>query len=115
MNATIRTVCLFDIDGTLLLGDGAGRGALEAALRSVLGLRGPLETVSFAGRTDRAIVTELLSRNGFEPSDELRERCFRSYLEHLPAQLRARRGILPRSCSRHRPGLGVAARSSRCS
>lgn len=89
-------VCLFDIDGTLLLGDGAGRAALEAALRSELGLEGPVQTVSFAGRTDRAIVTEMLVRNGFEPADESRLRCLRSYLGHLPGQLRARQGrVLP--------------------
>lgn len=89
-------VFLFDIDGTLLLGDGSGRAALEAAIRDEFGCEGPLQTVSFAGRTDRAIVTELLAANGVEPTEEARERCLRSYLEHLPGQLRGRNGrVLP--------------------
>ena len=89
-------VCLFDIDGTLLLGDGSGRAALEAAIRAEFGREGPLRTVSFAGRTDRAIVTELLAANDVEPTDEARERCLRAYLEHLPGQLRGRNGrVLP--------------------
>jgi phosphoglycolate phosphatase len=89
-------VCLFDIDGTLLLGDGSGRAALEAALRAEFGHEGPLRTVSFAGRTDRAIVTELLAENGVEPTDEARERCMRAYLEHLPGHLRGRNArVLP--------------------
>jgi phosphoglycolate phosphatase-like HAD superfamily hydrolase len=89
-------VCLFDIDGTLLLGDGSGRAALEAAIRAEFGHQGPLKTVSFAGRTDRAIVTDLLAENGVEPTDEARDRCLRSYLEHLPGQLRGRNGrVLP--------------------
>jgi phosphoglycolate phosphatase len=89
-------VCLFDIDGTLLLGDGSGRAALEAALRGEFGCEGPLQTVSFAGRTDRAIVTELLAANGVEPTADARDRCIRSYLEHLPGQLRGRKGrVLP--------------------
>jgi phosphoglycolate phosphatase-like HAD superfamily hydrolase len=89
-------VCLFDVDGTLLLGDGAGRAALEAALESEFGLSGPLERVSFAGRTDRAITGELLSRNGVDPDESTHSRCVRAYLEHLPAHLVRRSGkVLP--------------------
>jgi phosphoglycolate phosphatase-like HAD superfamily hydrolase len=89
-------VCLFDVDGTLLLGDGAGRAALEAAIQSELGLPGPLEKASFAGRTDRAIVTEMLVRNGIESDEATRARCLRAYIEHLPTHLLRRSGrVLP--------------------
>jgi phosphoglycolate phosphatase-like HAD superfamily hydrolase len=89
-------VCLFDVDGTLLLGDGAGRAALEAAIQSEFGLRGPLARVKFAGRTDRAITLELLARNGVDADDDAYGRCLRAYLTHLPGHLLQRNGrVLP--------------------
>ena len=52
-------VCLFDIDGTLLSSGGAGKAALETALTEdfTTTLRAQ---VPYAGRTDRAIVRDLL-------------------------------------------------------
>ena len=57
-------VCLFDIDGTLLSSGGAGQAAMEVALKSAFGITAPTEGISVAGRTDRAIVTELLNFHG---------------------------------------------------
>ncbi|HEX6587931.1 MAG TPA: HAD hydrolase-like protein [Longimicrobiales bacterium] len=52
---------LFDIDGTLLSTDGAARDAFHAALLEVYGTAGPIETHSFAGKTDPQIARELLT------------------------------------------------------
>jgi len=62
-------VCLFDIDGTLLSTGGAGQAAMEVALESVFGITGPTEGISVAGRTDRAIVTDLMKFHDVEDAD----------------------------------------------
>jgi phosphoglycolate phosphatase-like HAD superfamily hydrolase len=54
---------LFDIDGTLLLSDGAGRRAINRALREVFGTSGPQE-YHFDGKTDPQIVRELMRLAG---------------------------------------------------
>src|SRR5260370_30724435 len=52
---------LFDIDGTILWTDGAGRRAIHRALLDVTGMAGPIESYRFGGKTDPQIVRELLS------------------------------------------------------
>jgi phosphoglycolate phosphatase-like HAD superfamily hydrolase len=54
---------LFDIDGTLLLTDGAGRRAIQRALREVFGTTGPVD-YHFDGKTDPQIVRELMRLAG---------------------------------------------------
>jgi phosphoglycolate phosphatase-like HAD superfamily hydrolase len=54
---------LFDIDGTLLLSDGAGKRAVHRALADVFGSPGALEH-RFDGKTDPQIVRELMSAAG---------------------------------------------------
>src|SRR6266568_1504344 len=55
---------LFDIDGTLLWTDGAGRRAIQRALVDEAGTAGPIETYRFDGKTDPQIVRDLLSLAG---------------------------------------------------
>src|SRR5438128_12105345 len=55
---------LFDIDGTLLWTDGAGRRAIQRALVDEAGTAGPIETYRFDGKTDPQIVRALLSLAG---------------------------------------------------
>ena len=55
---------LFDIDGTILLTDGAGRRAIERALVDLAGTAGPITDHRFDGKTDPQIVRELLSLAG---------------------------------------------------
>jgi phosphoglycolate phosphatase-like HAD superfamily hydrolase len=55
---------LFDIDGTLLWTDGAGRRAVGAALRDEIGTTGPIDTYRLDGKTDPLIVRELLELAG---------------------------------------------------
>jgi len=79
---------LFDIDGTLLLSDGAGRRAIHRALREVFGATGP-EDHRFDGKTDRQIVRELmrLVGHGDEHIDEQMELILRRYVECLHEEL----------------------------
>lgn len=88
-----RYPVFFDIDGTLLLTDGAGREALRAALEAVYGTSGPLEGYRFHGKTDPQIVVELIGGAGWE-EDEIRRRMpsvWPVYLARLESELAARR------------------------
>ncbi len=60
----MRRLVLFDIDGTLLSADGAGKRAVNDALVEVFGTTGPIDGYSFAGRTDPQIARELLTAAG---------------------------------------------------
>src|SRR3954447_1773588 len=64
LRSTARGSCstrlvLFDIDGTLLLSDGAGRRAIHRALIEIFGDTGPSDH-RFDGKTDSQIVRELM-------------------------------------------------------
>lgn len=54
---------LFDIDGTILLTDGAGKRAIHRALTEVFGSTGPNDH-PFGGKTDPQIVRELMRIEG---------------------------------------------------
>lgn len=83
------TIALFDIDGTLLHADGAGRRAVEAALRELLGAPSvDLSGVEFAGRTDPWIVSAALRKHGAPHARELVDRVLERYVQHLPGELR---------------------------
>ncbi|HEX2780623.1 MAG TPA: HAD hydrolase-like protein, partial [Gemmatimonadaceae bacterium] len=83
------TVVLFDIDGTILWSDGAGRRAVTTALQEVFGSTGPAGH-RFDGKTDRQIVRELMNLAGHadEHIDEQMERVMERYLEELREELR---------------------------
>ena len=87
-------VCLFDIDGTLLSTGGAGQAAMEVALEAVFGITDPTEGISVAGRTDRAIVTDLMKFHGIMDSDANWSRFVDAYLERLPHELASRSGLI---------------------
>lgn len=89
-------VLLFDIDGTLLLTNGGGREALRQALELEFGLSGAAADVDFSGRTDRAILQEILVCNRL-PDDEPHFRRLRDrYVTMFPEVLRQQGGrVLP--------------------
>lgn len=60
---------LFDIDGTLINSSRIGRAALGRALQDVFGTTGALETYEFAGKTDRRIVRDLLTGEGWSVTE----------------------------------------------
>lgn len=89
----MRKLILFDIDGTLLWTDGAGRRAIHAALRAELGLDGPFDGVRFDGKTDPQIVRELLAAARPDEDDVPESRIAaicRRYVELLRTELDAR-------------------------
>lgn len=57
-------ICLFDIDGTLVTINGSGRRVMALALEKVFGTAGPIETISFAGRTDLSIINDTMLASG---------------------------------------------------
>src|SRR5262249_16733089 len=89
-------VLLFDIDGTLIRSGGAGKAAMEAALKSAFGVAEVRDRVAYSGRTDPGIVRELLDLHGIEPADENATRLEAAYLAQLPGMLKRIRGsVLP--------------------
>jgi phosphoglycolate phosphatase len=80
---------LFDIDGTILWTDGAGRRAIHDALRDVFGGIGPAG-YWFDGKTDRQIVRELMRHDGHDDAviDSRMERLLDGYVENLRRELR---------------------------
>ena len=97
MNSTPRhLVWLFDVDGTLVHTEGAGRAALEAAFRDVFGIDSALEGVPLAGRTDPLIIGDALARHGRAFANGERERFWSRAEAHLERLLSPPRGgVLP--------------------
>jgi phosphoglycolate phosphatase-like HAD superfamily hydrolase len=87
-------VFLFDIDGTLISSGGAGKAALEAAMASAFGIAEVAGRVEFSGRTDRAIVRDLLTLHGIEETPENVRRLLAAYLGHLPDCLAGCAGLV---------------------
>ncbi len=81
---------LFDIDGTILLSDGAGRRAVHRALIEVFGGSGPSDH-RFDGKTDPQIIRELMRLEGHADShiDANMVATFERYVELLAEELRA--------------------------
>ena len=79
---------LFDIDGTLLLSDGAGRRAIHRALIEIFGDTGPADH-RFDGKTDPQIVRELMRSVGHEDAhiDRRMEELFARYVTCLREEL----------------------------
>jgi phosphoglycolate phosphatase-like HAD superfamily hydrolase len=89
-------VCLFDIDGTLILSGGAGKAALEAALASEFGITRLIDKLDLSGRTDRAITQDLFRLHVIEDTPENWRRLVAAYLHHLPRCLATHNGrVLP--------------------
>lgn len=81
---------LFDIDGTLLRSDGAGKRAIHRALLEVFGATGPAD-YPFDGKTDKQIVRELmrLEGHGDEHIDASMQRLLDLYVRYLHEELAA--------------------------
>ncbi len=72
---------LFDIDGTLLLSDGVGRRTIREALTEIVGRPVTSDTVAFSGRTDPAIMRDVLMESGcsLEEANELLPQCLEAF------------------------------------
>ena len=86
--AIVDRLVLFDIDGTLIKTGRAGLRGMNAAFERLHGRSEALEGISFAGRTDRAIVADIFRALGLDAGasvmDELRE----AYLGHLAEEIK---------------------------
>lgn len=60
---------LFDIDGTLIHINHAGRTVLAAALTELFGTAGPIDSYVMAGKNDSLIIRDLLGAAGFSPAE----------------------------------------------
>ena len=84
----MRTLYLFDLDGTLATSDGAGRRAFEQALAEVLGLRRALTGIALHGNTDPLILDQACRRGLGRAADEDETRAvYGRYLAHLAEEL----------------------------
>jgi phosphoglycolate phosphatase len=77
-------VVLFDVDGTLLSSEGAGRRAMRRALQDVFGTWGD-PAYRYDGKTDRQIVRDLMRGVGHPDPfiDERMDRLLECYLAEL--------------------------------
>jgi phosphoglycolate phosphatase-like HAD superfamily hydrolase len=69
-----RLAWLFDVDGTLLLTEGAAREAFACAVRDHLGVADDLRDIGFAGRIEPLILADILRkhRRSLSPEEEAR-------------------------------------------
>lgn len=85
-------ILFFDIDGTLIDSGGAGKLAMESALLAEFGVAASDRHVPYAGRTDAAIISDLLRAHELEVTPENIKRFLVAYLGHLPVCLTQRNG-----------------------
>jgi phosphoglycolate phosphatase len=67
--ALSRRLVLFDIDGTLIATNRAGRQVLSHGLHDVFGTHGALDETSFAGKTDLGIIVSALAAAGLAEAE----------------------------------------------
>jgi phosphoglycolate phosphatase-like HAD superfamily hydrolase len=84
---TIRKLVLFDIDGTLVLTGGAGIRAMNRACEELVGHGQALANIPVAGRTDRIILTDVVTQAGHSVDDGLLVRLRDRYIEHLREEI----------------------------
>jgi phosphoglycolate phosphatase len=88
---------LWDIDGTLLSSDGAGRGAMARAFLELFGVPNALDGLELAGRTDEAILLEAVRLAGVDASTEdlgqFRDRYYDFLREELSSPRRSPRAL----------------------
>ena len=88
MDTQSMKLVLFDIDGTILWSDGAGRRAMTEALTKVFGGAGPTD-YHYDGKTDPQIVRDLMRASGHtdETIDERITPLMERYLGGLEREL----------------------------
>lgn len=96
---------LFDVDGTLVRADGAGRKALNRAIQNMYGVRQDASMYDLAGKTDLRNFKEAIEiTTGRRASRAAIDRVHREYLKCLPTYLqvtlRAKKYRYPRGIRR---------------
>lgn len=81
---------LFDIDGTLIGGDGSGRRAFDRACLDCLGIVGALDHLRLDGMTDPLILESVFRHHhGRAPTAAETEQVLDTYVRHLEAEVAA--------------------------
>jgi phosphoglycolate phosphatase-like HAD superfamily hydrolase len=89
-------VWLFDVDGTLIVTDGAARDAFSGALLEMTGITDDLSRISFGGNTDPRILQQLLDAHGLAWDEPTRERFWHETYARMATLLVSGRGrVLP--------------------
>jgi phosphoglycolate phosphatase len=98
-----RRLLLFDIDGTLVNTGGAGVMSLRNMVQQRFGVADDLRDIEIAGKTDRAIIRDILRKYDTDPSEENIFQFARMYIADL-------RNELPRCRGRVLPGVNKLLR-----
>jgi len=92
---------LFDIDGTLLTSIGTGRNAVLEAMENVCGRPITVDGIQFAGRTDPAIIRDILTLNEIvsEEAETMIPAVLEAYISSLmrlltPSSVRVFPGVM---------------------
>jgi len=98
----MHKLVLFDIDGTLLHSGKVPRKAIGKAMEIVFGSRGAINGYGLAGKTDRKIIYEVMTKAGFDGETVLSKmsKVVNEYIRILretlkPEDIRLKPGILP--------------------
>ncbi len=83
----MKTLLLWDIDGTLITSGGAGMRALRAPLLKLFGVTALLDDIDYAGRTDRHIFRQIFVRYGIPDTEQNFLRYLDGYIANLPGEL----------------------------
>src|SRR5882762_5413607 len=94
MHAEKRLVWLFDVDGTLLLTEGAAREAFARAVRDCLGVEDGLSDIAFAGRVEPRILDDILVKHDLSFVDGDEARFWNRVFDHMRRLLEPPRGRL---------------------
>jgi len=91
---------LFDIDGTLLLTEGAAREAFASAVEAHFGVVDDLRDIAFAGRVEPLILADILARHRLELRDGDEARFWNGVFDRMrrlldPPRGRLLPGVLP--------------------
>src|SRR6184192_3512014 len=93
---TKKRLLLFDIDGTLVNTAGAGVESLKRTLHNRFGAKDDLHDIEIAGKTDRAIIRDILRKYQVDPKEENIASFAQEYIHGLPLSLSRSRGrVLP--------------------
>jgi phosphoglycolate phosphatase len=91
-----KRLLLFDIDGTLVNSGGAGVESLKRTVRNRFRAEDDLRDIEIAGKTDRAIIRDILHKYQVDPTEENIASFAREYIDGLPVCLSGTRGrVLP--------------------
>src|SRR5947208_2875162 len=89
-----RLAWLFDVDGTLLLTEGASREAFAGAVAAHFGVVDDLTDIAFAGRTEPLILGDILEKHQRRFEDGEESRFWAAVFRNLRALLHPERGRL---------------------